>query len=68
MISADQKRTYEKEIEMLRNEIDDFEVEKRELFIEKVSTLYWCWTLDLINTRHINISPFEFVMLQCITG
>ena len=36
MISADQKRTYEKEIEMLRNEIDDFEVEKKELFIEKV--------------------------------
>ena len=40
MMSADQKRTYEKEIEMIRDEIDDFEVEKKELFIEKVSTLY----------------------------
>ena len=39
-ISADQKSTYEKEIEMLRKEIDDFEVEKREMFIEKASTLY----------------------------
>ena len=36
MISADQKRTYEKEIEMLRKQIDDFEMEKKELFIEKV--------------------------------
>ena len=42
MISADQKRTYEKEIEMLRDEIDDFEVEKKELFIEKASTLQGC--------------------------
>ena len=49
MVSSDQKRTYEKKIEMLRKQIDDFEVEKKELFIEKVSTLHSCQILDLIN-------------------
>ena len=49
MVSSDHKRTYEKKIEMLRKQIDDFEVEKKELFIEKVSTLHWCQILDLIN-------------------
>ena len=58
MISADQKRAYEKEIEMLRNEIDKFEVEKKALLIEKASTLLVFRFLILLVPTHISISPF----------
>ena len=37
IMAADQSRTYEKEIDRLSKEIENFEVEKHEMFIEKVS-------------------------------
>ena len=53
MMSADQRRTFEKEIEMLRNEIDAFEVEKRDLFIEKASTLLCHQTFVMNMHQHL---------------
>ena len=38
ILAADQSRTYEKEIDRLSKEIEDFGVEKREMYIETVST------------------------------